>query len=39
MTLLYLFKVLKQLLPGLLNAIIESLQDYVKVSVFITLFF
>jgi hypothetical protein len=43
MSLMYLFKVLKQftssMLPGVLKAIIESLQDYVKVSFFITLFF
>jgi hypothetical protein len=35
MSLMYLFKVLKQfissMLPGVLKAIIESLQDYVKV--------
>jgi len=37
------FKVSKQfissVLPGVLKAVIESLQDYVKVSFFITLFF
>jgi len=43
MSLMYLFKVSKQfissMLPGVLKAIIESLQDYVKVSFFVTLFF
>lgn len=40
MSLMYLFKVSKQfissMLPGVLKAIIEGLQDYVKVSFFIT---
>jgi hypothetical protein len=43
MSLMYLFKVSKQfissVLPGVLKAIIEGLQNYVKVSFFITLFF
>jgi hypothetical protein len=41
-SLMYLFRVLKQfissMLPGVLKAIIESLQDYVKVS-FLLLYF
>jgi hypothetical protein len=40
MSLMYLFKVSKQfissMLPGVLKPIIESLRDYVKVSIFIT---
>jgi len=43
MSLTYLFKVSKQfissMLPGVLKAIIESLQDYVKVSFFLLLYF
>ena len=42
-SLMYLFKVSKQfissMLPRVLKAIIEGLQDYVEVSFFITLFF
>jgi len=43
MSLIYLFKVSKQfissMLPGFLKAIIESLQDYVKVSFLLLYFF
>lgn len=43
MSLMYLFKVSKQfissMLPEVLKAIIEGLQDYVKVSFFINFFF
>jgi len=43
MSLMYLFKVSKQfissMLPGVLKAIIESLQDYVKVSFFLLFYF
>jgi hypothetical protein len=43
MSLMYLFKVSKQfissMLPAVLKAVIESLQNNVKVSYFITLFF
>jgi hypothetical protein len=43
MSLMYLFKISKQfkssVLPGVLKAIIESLQDYVKVSFLLLYFF
>jgi hypothetical protein len=43
MSMMYLFKVSKQfissMLPGVLKAIIESLQDYVKVSFLLLYFF